>query len=171
MVLENKNPLYIKNCSLVINEIPTVDYFCTQIVLPTVSVDAIQRGTPLTKHQVHGDTLIFTPLSIEFTIDEDMRNYEELFNWICRYSTPAKSEQYIEGLTGPTRPHAFQYSDGSAILMTNKDNPNVFFEFESMFPTDLGTIDFNLKVDKPTVATCTATFNYTKFTLKRVDQT
>ncbi len=164
----NYNLLYGKNFLFVVDRLPTVAYFCQQATIPSISVGTATYPTPFTKVPVHGDLIEYSPFTIEFNVDEDLRNYEELLSWMQSYGTPNDFDQYIQKSSViPKTAHAEQYSDASLITSTNKDNPNIEFRFETLFPTELGDLQMSITDDNIPVIKCSATFHYTKFVLKR----
>ena len=64
------------------NTYPNLEYFCTQVTLPGLtlgSVDVPYRGANLS---MTGDRMSFEDLNITFNITENMENYIETFDWM-----------------------------------------------------------------------------------------
>lgn len=159
----NRNQLYGKDFRLVIERLPNVMFFCNKATIPDLSVLSTEFPTPFTPIKVHGDKLEFSPLTITFNLDEDLQNYKELFNWLVSYSNPSNFEGYNPSKKTSKQAYQLQYSEASLFTSTNKDNPNIEFKFEQLFPTSLGSIELDIQSQSIEVLTCTATFAYTKF--------
>lgn len=166
-MVDNINLLYIKDVRFEVARLPTVSYFCTRVAIPSISTSAVPIGTPFTKIKSHGDSLQYPPLTITFNVDEDLRNYEELVVWMQQYATPTNFNQYTERKAQNQRPYPTHFSDATVFTMTNKDNPNVKFIFDDLFPTEISELEFNLATESPEPLTCSATFEYTKFRISR----
>lgn len=170
-MISNLNILYGKDVRLVISRLPTVSYFISRVSIPSVNSSPAKFNTPFATINVHGDKLEYSPLNITFKVDEDLRNYEELLSWLQSYAPSESFEAYKNsaGTTNPSDKQAYraQYEQSTALLSTNKDNPNVGFIFTDVFPTDLGELEIDLtSTDVPTL-TCSATFSYTSFKISR----
>lgn len=165
---ENINLLYNKQFRLEIARLPNVMYFCQEVTIPSVSVNPVESPTPFTNLRLHGDHPVYNQLSLQFNVDEDLRNYEEILKWIEQYSTPTSFTGYT---TQPNitskQAHLSHYSDGIIYTATNKDNVNVQFVFENMFPIDLSELPLTITNGDPEPLVCTVVFSYLKFSIRR----
>lgn len=93
----------------------------------------------------------FDPISLMFPVDEDLKNYLEIYHWM---------RELVE--------HNYDYeqhsSDGSIILNTNNNNANVIFTFENAWPMNLGEIVMNTTDDAVELLS-TAVLTFDTFTL------
>lgn len=166
---DNFNLLYNKDFRLEILRLPMVNYFISSADIPGITTTAAIYPTPFTDIKVPGDKIQFSPLTITFNVDEDLRNWEELFSWMNQYGTPDNFKQYMgdKSNASPKQATANHLSQATLFTSTNKDNPNIRIIFEQLFPIDLSTIPLNLKVSSTDPIVCTATFAYTKFRIER----
>ena len=63
---------------------PNVEYFCTAVTLPDISVAEAAVPYKAVNFAVTGDRINFSSLAIRFNITENMENYIEMFNWMHR---------------------------------------------------------------------------------------
>ena len=65
-----------------IQKLPEVQFFTQTINIPGVSVDGIIQPTALSQISLAGSDLSYEDLSVSFLIDEEYRNYREVFDWL-----------------------------------------------------------------------------------------
>lgn len=125
-----------------ISKIPGVTYFLDAIVFPQLQFDKVDVPSPFKKIPYIGDELSYSNLSIRFGIDEDFRNYKEIFNWIKDISNSSDFTRYPN-----TRDEGDGiYADGSLVLLNNNFKPNVSFTFTNIFPLSLNLLsDLNIE--------------------------
>lgn len=165
--IENRNLLYNKDFRFEIQRLPHITYFLTDVEIPDVQSQPVIYPTPFTDMKVHGDKPEFSPLVVTFNIDEDLRNYQEILDWIYEYSTPDNFKSYLGDQKSTKSAYKGHYSQGTIFTSTNKDNPNIQFVFEDLFPISIGSLHIDIQNDGLPPLTCSATFAYTKFTLQR----
>ena len=73
---------------LKIDKIPTVEWFVTTCNVPGVSIGEALFPTPLIDIGLVGDKITYETLDVSFLVDEDLKNYQELHNWITDISFP-----------------------------------------------------------------------------------
>jgi len=144
----NKSMLSPPGFKLQINaaEFPAFEYFCTSVTFPTVSLPIIESKYRNHQIEVSGDTVRYEPLSVTFIIDEDMKNYLELYNWMYKNAR--------ESIT---------YRDITLNILTTQNTPNISVQFMNATITDLASFEFNTQNTDVTYTTCTATFYYDAF--------
>ena len=88
----NLNYLSPVNFDLLINKLPKTKYFCVGATLPGINFSEAQHNTTLAiESYLPGDKITFDPLVVRFAVDEDMKNYQEIYNWIIclLYTSPS----------------------------------------------------------------------------------
>ena len=157
------NHLEIKNFELQIDRLPGVMYNCTSAPLPGISAGPAIQSTPFATIKHPGDTLVYTPLIVTFIVDENMKNWDEIFYWMQAYGHPDNFDQYKSFDQNAKQNVANKKSGGSLIISNNKYNYTRTFTFEDLFPVDVSEVMFDTQVDDVFVATCTASFEFTQF--------
>jgi hypothetical protein len=100
-----------------------------------------------------GDTVGYDALSIRFAIDEDMKNYTEIFDWMIN-----NRESGRDPLAGDQ-----QVSDMILTVLTNHNNVNKEFQFMDAFPTSLSGAEFTTQATDVEYLQADVTFRYNEF--------
>lgn len=168
-VLDNQpdNPNFLSQSGfrLDLTRMPSVNFWVTAASLPTVDLGFIDVGTPFVRLPTPGVNITFGDFNVTFKVDEDMRNYTEMLDWFYQLGFPDSFEQYTAGRISPDTQG---YSDGTLMIMSSKYNPNIEVTFEDMFPILMSQLDFTYDASDIEYLTCTVTFRYKKFTLKKL---
>ena len=139
------NPLSPNGFNFSITKVPNVTFFCQQASLPGITLGDPSFSTPFSTQPLPGDTLSYEPLTVQFVIDEDMLNYNIIYNWIVSLGFPESYQQYITLLAGDTVQYdelAKNYSDGVLQILDSNNNPVRSVTFYDLFPTALETLTF-----------------------------
>ena len=130
-------------------DFPPTTFFVQTVNLPGVAFDASPIGRPMrTDVNIMAGSVSYEPLEVGFIVDEYLKNWLELFNWI----------------TGP-QPH---YTQAVLTLLSSSMNPTLEVHFEYVFPTTLTEIAFDSTISEPTSLISTVTLNYSKYTIKNL---
>ena len=130
----NMNNATVNNFKFVMAKIPEIEYFCQSVNIPSMTMGEAIQPNPLIDRPMPGDKMTFGELSIEFIVDEELRSYEALHNWMKSINTPETTNQYAG--------ESSVYSDAALIITTNSSNPLLEITFRDMFPTSLGDLNF-----------------------------
>lgn len=90
-----------------IQKLPTVNYFVQSVNMPGVQLGETPLNTPFHIVPTPGDHITYGELAITFKVDEDMKNFIELYNWLQYLGFPegfnqAKQVYGVNGLKGLT---------------------------------------------------------------------
>ena len=91
---ENTSFLQPTKFQLSFTRMPNITYFCQTFNLPGLSMSEIVQNTPFVDLYVHGDKAQYEPLDLTFMVDEDLRSWLEMHNWITGLTFPKNFEQY-----------------------------------------------------------------------------
>lgn len=165
---ESLNPLYNNGFRLSIDKLPTVDFFCQYCALPEIRLQDVVQSTPLSDIPLPGDKLEFEYLNIRFMIDDKLKNYRELYDWIISLGFPRDHSQYRD-LIAKSRfrlssEASSAYSDGVLSILNISSSVVKNIKFIDLLPISLGGTEFNTTDDDPQILTASATFAYTYFT-------
>jgi len=122
------------------------------------------QPTPFIDLNVYGNKVTYDDLSITFSVDEDMRNYAEIHNWMSGIAYPESFGQRQAIQKSRTTDREI-YSDLSLSVIDNEQNANIIVTFTDTFPISLSSINFSSKsLDAENVpATVTFKFALMKF--------
>lgn len=158
---ENLNILGDNNFHFEIHELPNVSLFAQEFSIPGVSLGRAPVPTSNVDYNVPGDKMEYEDLVITFMVDEYLRNYMEVFNWMTALGFPESTDQFKALKEGKT-----PYTETSDIILTtttNKFNPNKEIVFIDCFPVDLSGIDFTNTDTTVSPVQCTVSFDYSYF--------
>lgn len=147
-------------------KLPATNFFVQGTNIPSVSLPPASYPNPNVNIPLPGDHVQFDPLIITFAVDEDMKNYIELFNWISGLGFPETTEQY-RGLTKQQKGFGV-FSDAELIVLDGKHIPNIKFTFVDAFPTNLSEINLEYTDTDIEYRVCTATFYYQTFQIENL---
>lgn len=140
---------------------PSVNEYIQSVSLPGITLGEAQIETPFIRQPEPGDKLIFSPISISFLIDEHMKNWKEIFNWMIALGFPTSLQQY------GVLPHQVNRADSSQItcdltilVHDNYSKPILKFNMFNAFPINLGDIPISTVETDAQVPMCTADFMY-----------
>lgn len=148
-----------------------MDFFCTNVNIPGVSIQPLPQPTSFINLHVPGNKLEYDTLDIKFLVDEDYKSWFDVHDWIRGMSFPTDFQEYRD-LDKQSRHQPMlkpvQYSEASLTIFTNKNNPNLMIHFRDLFPISLSSIPFDVELNADTIITATASFKFAYFDLERV---
>lgn len=150
--------------NIVISRLPNVEFFAQKLTLPGISVNAVETKTPLRSFYSEPDNITYADFDMSFIIDENMKNYVEIFDWLNALGSSESLEQYErlknskEGLK----------SDISVFLLNSHKNPNIKFTFKNAFPISLPSVSLDITQSDVVYAEASVTMRYDSFTIERM---
>ena len=123
-----------------LNNFPEVNYFVQSASLPGVSIGSISVPTPLKAIDIAGDEVTFEELSIKFIVDENMKNWLAIYDWIIGLGFPTEEGQkkYKK-----LQENSELTTDATLTVLTGNMNPQINFIFQECFPLSLSSIAFD----------------------------
>ena len=89
----NKSYLSNNKFDFVLDRLPNFTYFVQSVTLPGLILESSSVPSPYTKLSVPGNQLNFNPVSLTFLVDEDMKAWYELYNWIVQFGNPVSIDK------------------------------------------------------------------------------
>ena len=147
--VKNINPLTEVQFKFEIVGFPATTFFVQTVNLPGVAFDPTPIGRPMrTDVNIMAGAVSYEPLEVTFVVDEYLKNWQEMFNWI----------------TGDQH----NYTQAILTVLSSSMNPTLEAHFEYVFPTNLTEISFDSTVSEPTNLISTVSLNYNKYTIKNL---
>lgn len=147
-----------------IKRLPNVEFFTQRSQIPSISTSPIQQPTRFNPVFRTGDAVSFSNLDLTFVVDEDMKNYTEIFDWIIGSTFPENHEQFkainnsAEGI----------FSDISILILNSKKNSNIEVIYKNCFPISLSDIQLDTTQSDVTYPEATASFQYDTFSINKL---
>lgn len=154
---------FLKTNSFTFNlqRLPETIFRCRTAGVPAITVPAPQTGgTGPIPQYFPGSATEFEAFSMVFAVDENLKNYEELYLWIVQQ----RFRRDVDAVVPRNSNEELLVSDGFLTTLTNNSNPNRVFKFLDMFPIYLGGLEFD--TESTTNMSCSATFRYSYFKLQ-----
>jgi len=164
-----------------IQKLPKVEYFCTSVNLPAVSISEVKQPTPFVDVPLPGTTLSYETLNMTFLVDENLENLQEIHGWIRGLGFPESYTEYAGGLNaGADRAPSSQgsvstepgkvkfgapsqqayFSDATLIVLTSKNNPIKEIRFRDVYPINIGELQYDQQATDVQYQMATVTFRY-----------
>ena len=178
--IENRNFLSPVGFQFLLNKVPGSAFFCQSASIPAISMGVADQVTRLNKVYQPGDELYYEPLYIRFLIDENMKNYYQIHDWIRRITTPYASQEFTYNTLDDGADDRVPYeprdrkgnpifgrnqwkSDASLLVLSSNYQPVAEFTFQDCFPISLTTLNFDASVQDISYFTAEAVFRYNYF--------
>jgi len=143
---------------------PSVNEYVQSVSLPGVTLGEAFMETPLIKSPEPGDKLIYSPLAITFLVDEGLKNWKELYDWLKSLGFPTDMTQY------GVLPHLLNRVDDDRVvcditmlIYNNQTQPILKTVFFDCFPISIGDIPLNVADTGSQPTICTADFMYRSY--------
>tara|TARA_B100000287_G_scaffold83973_1_gene76651 strand:+ start:167 stop:715 length:549 start_codon:yes stop_codon:yes gene_type:complete len=166
--LTNKN--YLSPIGFVFNldKARKVSFLCQRASIPDITLGVVELPTRgMVPIPVEGN-IQYGNLEVEFLVDEDLRNYMELHNWIRALGTPqsmAERTAWNTKYQGLPSEDA-RVSDATLQVLNNNNIVNFDVVFKNLFPTSLSTIQFDVTQSDNEFFTATASFDYMLYEIR-----
>ncbi len=170
----NKSILNKNNFKLLIDKLPTVEYFVQSVNIPGLSFTEVEFGAGVGLDAFFpGDKVTFDNLEVTFLVDEDLENFKEVYDWIGAIVPIHDSGDFSKwtdskstrGILASIDNDLNQYSQITLVTNTNKNIPNKYFRFYDCFPTALGGMELK-SGESGEAVTCTVTFRFTYYDIE-----
>ncbi len=168
----NTNPLVGNKFSINFSRLPNLNYFCQTVSLPGVSISEIPRNTPFVDLYSPGEKLIYDSLTFSFIVDEDLKTWLELHDWMRGMTFPTDFSEYrnLPNLNkfAKTNQKFPQFSDATVNILTSSLNLNYNVRLYDCFPTSLSSVIFSSTDTPENTLTADAVFRFSYFDIVKV---
>ena len=146
---KNINPLADVQFKFDIAALPNTSFFVQTCNLPGITLEAQVIATPqLQNFSRHTGVITYEALDITFMIDEYLKNWQEVYEWMIGDED--------------------KYTSAVLTILSSSMNPTMEFHFKEIFPTTLSAIPFDSTTTDPVYQVATISFNYTEYTIKNI---
>jgi hypothetical protein len=138
-ILPNMNLADPTRFKLIFLRSPRTEFYCQKINLPEISLGSADVETPRLKYTYAGEKLVYQPFVTTITVDNELKNYIELLDWMKGISEndPTCKETDVDLIIGN----------------------NVVVRFYGVFPMNISGIQFSTVETEVTFVTMEVTFN------------
>ena len=166
---ENFNYFNPTGFKFIIDKVPNVNFFCQSATIPGLSLGEAVQVNPFRDIPIPGDKIQFEELTIRFIVDEELKNWTEIYNWLYGLGYPENLEQSAE-VSKPSlmKPLGTKYSDATLLVLTSNKNVQHRVVFQNIFPVTLSQILMDSSVAEVEYITADVTFAYTIYNIERM---
>lgn len=142
-----------------------------EAVVQTINLPGINLGgppdvpTPFKAIPYTPDHLTYDDLQLSFRVDEEMKSYLEIYNWLNGIAFPEDYTQFSALSQPDTGDIDTVYSDATLVILNSKSNPLITVSFEDIFPVSLDQLQFDVTSNDITYITCTASFKFKGYSI------
>ena len=146
---KNINPLADVQFKFDVSALPNTSFFIQTVNLPGIALEGASIGVPqLQNFSRHTGVITYEPLSVTFMIDEYLKNWQEIFEWMVGEDN--------------------KYTTAVLTIVSSSMNPTLEIHFKDIFPTTLSAIPFDSTTTDPVYQVATISFNYTEYIIKNL---
>lgn len=172
-------------------KLPLVEFFVQSASIPGISLGTAQQNTPLVDVPLPGDKVTFNSLDISFLVDENLNNFKEIHDWILGLGFPDNHTQFQNlqsagsdrfpgstrstAATGTNTPQPLNeggiYSDAILTVLNSKNIAKTEIRFKNVYPTNLGGLNYDVRLTDVDYINATVSFNYTSYEIVQISTT
>tara|TARA_A100001035_G_C27700015_1_gene461985 strand:+ start:366 stop:989 length:624 start_codon:yes stop_codon:yes gene_type:complete len=162
-------------------KLPKVEYFCTAVNVPGISLGDAVQATSLKNIPLPGDKLTYEPLQMTFLVDENLENFQEIHGWLVGLGFPRDHNEFQNLLTAgtdrfpsrttskstepgkvkfPAADTGGTFSDATLSVLSSKNNVQTEVRFRDVYPTGLTGLQYNQQAADVDYLTATVSFSY-----------
>ena len=163
-------------------KLPKVEFFCTAVNIPGITLGSTEQATPFKAIPIPGDTLTYSALDMTFMVDENLENYREIHGWLTGLGFPRSHEQFetfinagkdrfpTSNATANSREAGkvddvgfdvgAQYSDATLTILSSKNNPILEVRFRDLYPTALTGLSYDQQAGDTSYLSGDVSFSY-----------
>ena len=165
--LRNRNFLSPVGFKFTLKTKEKVDFFSNSANVPSIALGTAQQGTTFRILDVPGDEVIYEDFTINFLVDEDLKNYMIIHNWMTGLGIPENFQQFsnlVKDENGQ-RDDLLQFCDGTLHILNSNYRDIAMVKFQDLFPVALTSLQFNATENDVNYFTAEASFKYTIYNI------
>ena len=165
--IKNRNFLAPTGFKFILNRAPKVAFFSNAANLPGITLGETSQPTYLKEIPIPGDHMTFDDFTLRFLVDEDVKNYMEIQNWMRGLGYPESLKEIYNLQQERTNIDTSQsnlmdiYSDGTLTVLGSSQNALFKVNFSDLWPYNLTTLQFDATDTDVNYFTAEVSFKYT----------
>ena len=160
--IQNRNFLSGVAFKFNLAKFPKVDFFSNSARIPELSLELTSQPSYLKTIDVPGERLDYEMLSVRFLVDEDLKNYMSIHNWMTGLGFPESAGDFKAEVTKDDGSIDMnqQFSDGALTIQNSNYRTTAIVKFKDLFPVALTSLEFDTGVTDIQYFTAEANFRY-----------
>ena len=169
--IQNRNFLAPVGFKFTLAKYPKVSFFSNSARIPELSLGTAVQPSYLKDIDIPGEKLTYGDLTIRFLVDENMKNYMAMHNWLKGIGFPETPQQFKDQTTDNDglRDEKEVFSDGSLHILNSNFKDVAIVKFNDLFPVGLTSLEFDATETDINYFTAEATMRYTVYNIFDTD--
>jgi len=165
--IQNRNFLAPVGFKFTLAKYPKVDFFSNSARIPELSLGTAVQPSYLKDIDIPGEKLTFGDLTIRFLVDENMKNYMSVHNWLKGIGFPETPQQFADQTTNSdgVRDEKEVFSDGSLHILNSNFQDVAIVKFSDLFPVALTSLEFDATETDINYFTAEVSMRYTVYNI------
>ena len=142
--------------------LPQTEFYCQSANLPGVSIAAPEVPTPFGPNYVGGDRVEYEELQLRMIVDENLKNFNEIYEWVTGLGISEEFDRYkerkLKGLD----------ATGVLTILTGANVPQVEIHFKKMFPISISGLQFDLGNTDIVYLTADMSLRYNTYSIRNL---
>ena len=165
--IANRNFLSGVGFKFNLTKFPKVDFFSNSARIPELNLELTTQASYLKNIDVPGERLTYGDFTLRFLVDENMENYQSIYDWLTGLGFPETTKEFAEIIKDKDgqRDPKEAFCDGSLRILNSNYREVGKVKFNDLFPVSLTSLEFDATNTDVQFFTAEATFKYTLYKL------
>jgi len=165
---ENKNFLSPLNFNFKLKRAPNLDFFLQGIKMPSIMLPSYTQANPFVSIPFSGEHLQYGNLEVEFKVDEDLKNYLEIHDWLRGLGKPESFDEYAAVAAANPGEGLGIHSDVQLFISNSLKVPNYIVTFEDAHPYTLSGMSFETTDTTVNYVTASVGFKFLQYKIEKI---
>ena len=150
-----------------LTKFPKVDFFSNSARIPELNLELTTQAAYLKNIDVPGERLSYGDFTLRFLVDENMENYQSIYDWLTGLGFPETTKEFAEIIKDKDgqRDPKEAFCDGTLRILNSNFREVGKVKFNDLFPISLTSLEFDATNTDVQFFTAEATFKYTLYKL------
>jgi hypothetical protein len=150
-----------------LTKFPKVDFFSNSARIPELNLELTTQASYLKNIDVPGERLSYGDFTLRFLVDENMENYQSIYDWLTGLGFPETTKEFAEIIKDKDgqRDPKEAFCDGTLSILNSNYREVGKVKFNDLFPISLTSLEFDATNTDVQFFTAEATFKYTLYKL------
>ena len=165
--IQNRNFLSGVAFKFNLTKFPKVDFFSNSARIPELNLELTTQASYLKNIDVPGERLSYGDFTLRFLVDENMENYQSIYDWLTGLGFPETTKEFAEIIKDKDgqRDPKEAFCDGTLRILNSNYREVCKVKFNDLFPISLTSLEFDATNTDVQFFTAEATFKYTLYKL------
>ena len=165
--IANRNFLSGVGFKFNLTKFPKVDFFSNSARIPELNLELTTQASYLKNIDVPGERLSYGDFTLRFLVDENMENYQSIYDWLTGLGFPETTKEFAEIIkdSDGQRDPKEAFCDGTLRILNSNFREVGKVKFNDLFPISLTSLEFDATNTDVQFFTAEATFKYTLYKL------